>query len=63
MPQASDKLRERWHCDVCAFEQLGMNFKVTKGGIIKPKKNYSPSKVDYSAIEYLVCEWDYGYEE
>ena len=61
MPQASRELQERWHCDSCAFEQLGKNFN-QKNGIISPKRGYTPTEDDLSAIDYLVFEWDYGYE-
>lgn len=62
MPQATKQLQERWHCDSYALKQLGANFKLNRGGVISPKKGYTPTDDDLSAVEYLVFEWDYGYE-
>ncbi|RQP57999.1 hypothetical protein DF159_20870 [Burkholderia ubonensis] len=62
MPQASDELRDRWPDDSAAFAQLRGNFRQTRGGIIRPMPGYTPTDDDFSAIAYLIHEWDYGYD-
>lgn len=47
--------------DSDAWVQLGDNF-IDNVGIIQPKPGYYPSAEDYDAINYLIVEWDYGYE-
>lgn len=61
MPQAPKELRERWCCELCALRHLRQNFTWPQG-IISPNNGYTPTTDDLSAIDYLVLEWDYGYE-
>jgi hypothetical protein len=37
-------------------------FTFPKGGIIRAPEGYTPTDDDYSAIDYLCQEWDYGWE-
>lgn len=62
MPQAPQHLQDRWTDDGAAFEQLAGRFVVTRGGVIKPKTTTVPTEADLSAIDYLILEWDYGYD-
>jgi hypothetical protein len=48
--------------DGAAFQQLGQNFKTSRGGIIYPVDGYTPTPLDLKAVDYLVLEWDYGYD-
>jgi hypothetical protein len=61
MPQASRELQERWGTDWNAIHQLRRNF-TQENGIIRPMPGYTPTEEDLSAVDYLVAEWDYGYE-
>lgn len=61
MPQATKDLKDRWLDDGCALTQLGKNF-TYHAGIIRPVPGHTPTDDDFSAIDYLVQEWDYGYE-
>jgi hypothetical protein len=46
-----------------AYRTLDANF-VEKAGVYRRKDpNYTPTEVEYKAIDYLFHEWDYGYEE
>lgn len=60
MPQASDELRERWKNPETAFTQLGDNF-IEEEGYIRAIPGYQPTVDDFSAIDYLRNEWDYGF--
>lgn len=65
MPTAPDNLREKWGGDpVFAIAYLReRHFIIEKGGNIKPTKESFPLvRDDGSAIDYLVQEWDYGFE-
>lgn len=62
MPQASSELCDRWGDINTAFGQLRANFIQTRGGIIRPVRGYTPTADDLSAIDYLIHEWDYGYD-
>lgn len=66
MPQATEALRTRWDhynkLDRKAIAHLRqVNFTWLKG-IIRPPEGYQPTSDDYSAIDYLCQEWDYGYD-
>jgi len=60
MPQATDELRRQWTDDAAALHQLGDNF-TNDNGWLRPKLGYTPSALDYLAIDYLFQEWDYCY--
>lgn len=60
MPQAPKELSDKWN-ESTAFTQITENFKISRDGIIYPINGYSPTEEDYSAIDYLILEWDYGY--
>lgn len=62
MPRASDYLRQKWGSHEQAYEQLRPNFTDDRG-VLRPKAGYTPTAEDYSAIDYLCDEWDYGYKE
>ncbi len=62
MPQATDELRSQWSDDGVAFEAIRTNYTVNRGGIIYPRQDgYKGTSTEYSAIDYLCQEWDYGY--
>lgn len=60
MPQAPEHLRASWN-DFSAWLQLRPNF-VERSGVILKKPGYKPTEDDFSAIDYLFLEWDYGYD-
>lgn len=63
MPQAPEELCARWGIgDEEALEQLSTNFIVDRGGFIHPRTSYTPTPDDYSAIDFLCQEYDYGYD-
>jgi len=63
MPQASQEVLDAWpHGDSEALKLLRQNFR-NDAGVFKAKKNgYRPTEEEAAAIDYLVQEWDYGYE-
>jgi hypothetical protein len=61
MPQATKELRDQWEDDSVALAQLGTNFTI-RAGVIRACAGHEPSPDDFSAIDYLCQEWDYGYE-
>lgn len=62
MPSASDELREMFSGPEEALTLLDKHF-TEKAGCIYPKDNaYNPTLRENAAINYLVYEWDYGYE-
>jgi len=61
MPQAPYELQKRWTDDSAALSHLAPNF-TWRGGMIRPRDGYTPTQEDYSAIDYLILEWDYGFE-
>lgn len=63
MPQASEELRADWPGGDCeALDHLKPNFTVSRGGVIhRRSESYELSLRDWSALSYLVHEWDYGY--
>lgn len=63
MPQATPDLRARWADDSTALGHLHGRYLVGRGGVIQPLVGTVPTSDDYSAIDYLIQEWDYGYNE
>ena len=66
-PSASDKLRERWwppDDDGKPWRHLRTNFdlSIPDGIIRKLRADYQPTDEDYSALDFLCDEWDYGWE-
>jgi hypothetical protein len=49
--------------DTQALELLNHNFKLNAGGIVARKPDYSPTREERWAIDYLCDEWDYCYVE
>ncbi|QDH83662.1 hypothetical protein [Achromobacter phage Motura] len=62
MPQASAELAAKFKDDGDAFEVLADRFHVGTNGYIQPKQGTEVTDDDMDAIEYLVDEWDYGYD-
>lgn len=61
MPQAPDHLRALYAHDGEAWEVLGDNFTDDRG-VIRPKPGHKVTVAEASAIDYLVLEWDYAWE-
>jgi hypothetical protein len=67
MPQATRELQIRWNHDQ-VMDSDATNHLLNSGnfyfskGIIKAIPGYQPTPDDYSAIDYLCQEWDYGWE-
>jgi hypothetical protein len=66
MPQATRELQEKWdhdkQMDAKAYDHLrSKDFQLSTGMIIAPP-GYTPTDEDYSAIDYLCQEWDYGWD-
>lgn len=65
MPTAPKELRDKFPgMDTEALQLLeAAGFTVSKDFIVrKPKPDYNPSSREFDAIDYLVEEWDYGYD-
>jgi hypothetical protein len=67
MPQATRELQIKWdhdnQMDGKAMRHLSLaGFTFPKGGIIRAPEGYTPTDDDYSAIDYLCQEWDYGWK-
>ena len=60
MPQASEELREEWTYE-SALDWIKGTFR-WPGGWIKARDGYVPTEKDLSAIDYLVCEWDFAWD-
>jgi hypothetical protein len=62
MPQSSSELRAKWETDVKAEACLLKfgNFTIRRG-LILAKDGYKPTDTEWSAIQYLIEEWDYDY--
>lgn len=63
MPQATPELRAKFpgH-DSEAMEVLAKNFTQSKGVYRKKDPNYKPNLREWDAVDYMIQEWDYGYE-
>jgi len=61
MPQAPSYLQAMFEDDRAAWEALKDNFTDTRG-VIMPKPGHLPVWHELLAVDYLVLEWDYGYE-
>ncbi len=53
---------DHWDNDTNAMRFLEKGFNLSRGGIYSPKYNHKPTREEYSAIDYLCNEWDYGYD-
>ena len=51
-----------WKDEEDAWLYLSDNFTIDKHCVIRAKPDYEPEEKDFSAIDYLWTEWDYGYE-
>lgn len=65
MPQASDELRELWGGGV--GEEKAINYLESKGYILTrnclwklPNKNHKITQEEYTALCFLIDEWDFG---
>lgn len=61
MPSGPIELHEKWEHDGNAWDALKTRF-IDDRGIIRPKDGVVPTEEEWSAINYLCFEWDYGYE-
>lgn len=61
MPQSRPELHAFWETDANAWDHLKENFTEEQGLIRKKSSSYTPTFVDFQAIEYLCDEWDYDY--
>lgn len=63
MPSASDELRARWMTDdeTKPYDQLRGRCRIGRDGTIRPIRSVDLTGDDYSAIDYLCDEWDYGF--
>lgn len=61
-PQASQELRDQWDGACHCLEYLNQRgWRLNRQRCwIPPTKDCKPTRLEYSAIEYLVEEWDYG---
>lgn len=70
MPQADDELREKigkWFGSIDVHGPLEFlmshGFTLGDAGIVyAPTQSHSLSRDEYSCVDFLVEEWDYGYE-
>lgn len=70
MPQATRELQERWqhneYMDRIAIKHLlDRGYGIALGIVVKPStvgSDFEPTEEDYSAIDYLCQEWDYGWD-
>ena len=62
MPQASEQTLKNWpHGEGKALQLLEQNF-VCRAGWFSPKESgYHATDEEAAAIQYLIEEWDYGY--
>lgn len=60
MPQGPVELHEKWGSDAAALDYLRANF-VNDRGLIRPRHGNKPTDEEWSAIQYLCYEWDYGW--
>jgi hypothetical protein len=67
MPQASDEMRAAWGGhqgvgeDKAEAHLVGRGFKLTRQWEwVKPSPDYNLGEDDIGAINFLICEWDYG---
>ena len=62
MPQAPDYLRDKWgiDCGPVIIYLKARGFKLTRDWWWIVPENYTPSDDEYSAIDFLIMEWDFG---
>ena len=67
MPQASEEMRAKWGGqqgvgeDKAMAHLEGRGFKLTRQWEwVKPSPDYALDVDDCEAINFLICEWDYG---
>lgn len=63
MPQASKELRDEWPgWDTQAINHLrDRGYRLTRSADwVSPPGNHEVTERDWSAIQYLIDEWDYG---
>lgn len=63
MPQASNRLRNEWNGAEYALAHLGDNIFQQPYGTIRPRGGYTLTEKDKSAIDYLIREWDFAFQE
>lgn len=61
MPQGPIELHDKWGGPVQALQHLEANF-IDDRGVISPRNDREPTEEDFSAIDYLCMEWDFGYD-
>lgn len=71
MPQATAELRKKWHygkdgewpADKQAYDYLkDRSWSYDKGVWRKPNPDYRPTEAEWSALDYLIQEWDEAFE-
>lgn len=66
MPQATRELQLAWdhdrQMDRKAYRHLLCAGFDLQTGVVKAPAGYTPTEIDYSAIDYLCQEWDYGWD-
>lgn len=64
MPQATEELRQRWDgpCEDKAMGHLlNRGYRLDAGYCWHPPKGVTPTEEDFSAAEFLIQEWDFGW--
>ena len=62
MPQAPQSLRDEFEDDTNACLALKDNFNERHGVFRKKDPSYAPTGREMNALNYMILEWDYGYE-
>jgi hypothetical protein len=63
MPQGPAHLHEKFKDDAGAWKILQqVGYTDDRGMIIPPDDEYRPTEEEKEAIDYLVLEWDYGWD-
>ncbi len=55
-------LRMEFDSDSDALIVLKPNITQCKNGVLRIPLGYEPTKTEWDAINYLMCEWDFTYE-
>lgn len=61
MPQSNERLRKKFSSDSDAMEVLKGKFSMKHFYLYPTDPDYKPNQDEDDAIDYLCCEWDYGY--
>lgn len=63
MPQGRPELHAFWKHDGNALTHIEPHYNIEHGCITPKSADYQPTVMDLEAIEYLITEWDYCYDE